>query len=75
LQEILLKETELGKGTKTLNLSPYATIVQSLFDQELEKMKNYLTRRDRRFKVYLPIELELPPSISLARLKNAILSK
>ncbi len=75
LQELLLKETELGKGTKTLNLSPYGTIVQSLFNQELEKMKNYLTRRDHRFKVYLPRELELPPSISLAHLKNAILSE
>ncbi|MDL2122784.1 MAG: hypothetical protein LWX51_06815 [Deltaproteobacteria bacterium] len=69
LREILLKETELGRGTNTLNLSPYATIVQSLFNQKLEKMKNYLTKRNRRFKVYLPRELELPPSITLAHLR------
>jgi hypothetical protein len=75
LQKILLKETGLGKGTNTLNLSPYATIVQSLFNQELKKMKKYLTGRNREFKVYLPRELELPPSISLVHLKNAILLK
>lgn len=75
LREILLQETGLGRGTKTLNLSPYATIVKSLFNQELDRMTSYLTGHDHRFKVYLPRELELPPSISLAHLKNAILSE
>lgn len=75
LREILLQETGLGRGTKTLNLSPYATIVKSLFNQKLDRMTSYLTRRNCRFKVYLPRELELPPSINLDHLRNAILSE
>ena len=75
LREILLQETGLGRGTKTLNLSPYATIVKSLFNQKLDRMTSYLTRRNGRFKVYLPRELELPPSINLDHLRNAILSE
>jgi len=75
LREILLQETGLGRGTKTLNLSPYATIVKSLFNQELDRMTSYLTGHDHSFKVYLPRELELPPSINLAHLRNAILSE
>lgn len=81
LQSILIKEEELGKGPKTLNLSPYTTIIQSLFNQEPEKMKRYLTesdkardkKRDNKFKVYLPKELELPPSINSAHFKNAVM--
>ena len=73
LRQILLKEKDLGRGPKTLNLSPYATIVQSLFNQELEKMANYVTGRNHRFKIYVPRELELPPSMNASQLKNAIL--
>jgi hypothetical protein len=72
LREILLQETELGRGTKTLNLSPYATIVKSLFNQKLDRMTSYLTEHNHRFKVYIPRELELPPSMSLKLFRNAV---
>lgn len=72
LHAILLEETRLGRGANTLNLSPYAIVIQSLFNQQLTKMKRYLTGRNRSFKVFIPSELELPPSLDPATLKNAI---
>ena len=73
LKRILIKETGLGKGTKTLNLSPYATIIQSLFNQKKSKIANYLTGRDKKFKVYIPSEIEIPESLLDRELRNAIL--
>ena len=72
LEKILRLETELGRGTHTLNLSPYLSIVQSLFNQEFGKMKRYVTGRNRNFKVFLPRELELPSSLESTQLTNAI---
>jgi len=42
LRNILRIETELGNGTKTLNLSPYSVVVQSLFNQERPRMRKLL---------------------------------
>lgn len=72
LRKVLVKETELGRGTKILNLSPYATIVQSLLNREPRKMKTYLTGRKHSFKIYIPREVELPVSFS-SDLTNAML--
>lgn len=73
LNEILRKETELGRGTNTLNLSPYVTIVQSLINQRKTAVEKYLTGRSRKFKVYLPREVDIPSSLASADLKNAII--
>ena len=73
LQEIIVKETELGKGTKTLNLSPYCTIVQSLVNQEPDKVIKYVTGPKREFKVYMPCELEIPDTWDFKRATNAVL--
>jgi hypothetical protein len=75
LRQVLVKETELGRGTNTLNLSPYSAVVQSLFNQELQKMSKYLTGRSHKFKIYIPRELELPQPLRSAQLANAILDK
>lgn len=72
LRQALLKETKLGRGTQTLNLSPYATVVQSLLNQELSKMKGFLMRRNQKFKVYIPTEINLPPSLDPSQLENAV---
>lgn len=73
LNKILEKETKLGRGTNTLNLSPYVTIVQSLINQRKPAVQKYLTGRSREFKVYLPRELDIPSSLASADLKNAII--
>lgn len=74
LSRILREETRLGRGANTLNLSPYGTIVQSLFNQEPGKMKKYVMGKEREFKVFVPKELELPSSLDSAKLTNVILS-
>jgi len=73
LQEIILKETHLGKGTKILNLSPYCTIVQSLVNQEPAKVLKYITGPRKEFKVYVSCDLEIPATWDLKRLTNAVL--
>ncbi len=73
LQKIIVKETELGKGTKTLNLSPYCTIVQSLVNQEPAKMLKYITGPKKEFKIYMSCEMEIPDTWNLKRVTNAIL--
>lgn len=72
LHKILRRETRHGRGTKTRNLSPYLSIVQSLLNQELNKMSSYLTSGSHKFKVFVPMELELPPSLQSIDLRNAI---
>jgi hypothetical protein len=71
-KSILDKETELGRGTKTLNLSPYAIIIQSLFNQMEEKIVKYLNGPENRFKIYLHEELEIPDRIDTSTFTNAI---
>ncbi len=74
LRQILKKETERGRGASTLNLSPYATIVQSLLNQKKTAMQKYLTGRpSHRFKVYLPREIQIPSSLASTNLNNAII--
>ena len=74
LRKILEKETEHGRGANTLNLSPYAVIIQSLFNQKKTAMHKYLTGRAKPyFKVYLPREIVIPASINVAKMKNAIM--
>jgi len=73
LRRLIRIETDLGRGANTLNLSPYSSIVQSLFNQELHKVTNYLTGRNRNFKIFIPRELELPLSLQTAHLINAII--
>jgi ppGpp synthetase/RelA/SpoT-type nucleotidyltranferase len=73
LKHAIETETKIGKGTETLNLSPYAIVLQTLFNQMQEKFIEYLTGDDKQFKIYLHQELELPDSIDHALLKNAVL--
>ena len=72
LQEMLVQETKLGRGTQILNLSPYATVVQSLLNQELSKFQRYLMRSNKEFKVYIPREMTLPSTIDPSRLRNVV---
>ena len=72
LKKDLVEETTLGRGTQILNLSPYATVVQSLLNQELSKFQRCLMRSKQEFKVYIPKEMTLPSTIDPCRLKNVV---
>ncbi len=73
LSDILTKEMDLGRGPKTLNLSPYSIVVQSLLNQKRRKIISYLTGRKGKFKIYLPRELELPLTLDLTKLTHAVI--
>lgn len=42
LFKIIVQETKLGRGAKTLNLSPYLTVVQSIYNQDPEKLRKFI---------------------------------
>ena len=71
--QILKDETEKGRGTKTLNLSPFGIIIQSLLNQEKEKIFNYLTSDENNFKIFIPGEINLPEHVDKSTLRNALL--
>jgi hypothetical protein len=60
LRDILERETEGGRGVKILNLSPYGIIIQSLLNQEGDKIVKFLSSDDKnnKFKIYLHKELD-----------------
>jgi ppGpp synthetase/RelA/SpoT-type nucleotidyltranferase len=60
LRKIIDTETKAGRGSATLNLSPYAIILQSLINQEKEKFEGVFKNGVRlRNKVFVPSEIDL----------------
>lgn len=73
LKNVLVEETKKGRGLKTLNLSPYAIIIQSLLDQQPERMETFFNTENMEFNIYLPREVNIPTSIDSSKIKqNAI---
>jgi hypothetical protein len=72
LRVIIDKETMESRGTKTLNLSPYGIIVQSVINQTPEKIKSFLSIYSRDFKLFIPKEVELPPDLDALDKKNLV---
>lgn len=72
LKKILQEETKKGRGTKTLNLSPYGIIIQSLIDRKHEKLFDYLSSSSGAFKILIPKEIVLPENKDKSLFKNAI---
>jgi len=73
LKEVIVKETEIGKGTNILSLSPYGIILQSLLNSEEGLMCQCLTADETKFKMLMTKELELPKTLPLEKLKNVII--
>ncbi len=59
LQELLDREKKLGRGTLTLNLTPYLIIVQSVINQAPHKIKSALSNKNSSFAVFIPKEIEV----------------
>ncbi len=72
LRKILLDETKKGRGTKTLNLSPYGIVLQSLINRKPEKLLKYLSSDSGNFRILIPQEIELPDNVGRGSLRNAI---
>ncbi len=63
LRVILTKETAEGRGAKTLNLSPYCIIVQSIINQNPNKITAFLKSSFTDFRILIPREVDLQPEI------------
>lgn len=75
LRGILDMEDSEGRGSKTLNLSPYGAMVQSLFNNEKDKVLEFLigdSRNFNRFKILIPNEIDLPDDVDKSLLINAV---
>ena len=57
LQKFLDEESQCGRGTKTLNLSPYFTIIQTIINQEPQKINNWLAKNSM-YKIIIPPEID-----------------
>lgn len=75
LKKILREETAKGGGTKTLNLSPFGIVVQSICLHEYDRMKELLQGEEERFRVFLPDEILDLTELPELPLKNAVLTK
>lgn len=71
LVEIVRQETDLGRGAKTRNLSPYASIIQSIQNQEPDKIKKFVTGKNKKFAIVFPAEINMPSEIKKQSLNNA----
>jgi ppGpp synthetase/RelA/SpoT-type nucleotidyltranferase len=72
LRMIIDRETVAGRGVRTLNLSPYGIIVQSVINQSPIKVKDFLTKYSRDFKIFIPKEVELTPDLDALDKKNIV---
>lgn len=72
LEEILEQGKSKREGAHPLNLSPYATVVQYLFEAEQAKMISLLNNEKSRTRILIPEEVSLPDDINRADLRNAI---
>ncbi len=72
VEEILEFGKENRGGRHPLNLSPFSTLVQYLFDFEKEKMLNLLLQEKIQNGVLIPKEVEIPADINRSSLRNSI---
>jgi ppGpp synthetase/RelA/SpoT-type nucleotidyltranferase len=68
LQECLDAESSAGRGVKTLNLSPYCIILQSIINQKPQKLKSFLSHSTSEIKIFIPREIDTK-SLSLENKK------
>jgi len=60
LNSVLQIETNENRGAKILNLSPYGCILQSILNQESEKVKKTIENKTSKHSIFFPEEVELP---------------
>jgi len=71
LKDILLKATVEGRGARTRNLSPFGVVLQSILDQNPEKIISHMKEGSSK-RVFLPREIELPGKMESSQLKNIV---
>ena len=59
LQSLLNTESDLGRGVKTLNLSPYFIILQTIINQDPGKLDVFFSSRESHGKIVISDEIDL----------------
>ena len=59
LRKLLDNESHRGRGVKTLNLSPYFIIMQTIINQDPQKFNKFLANRKFKNKIVIPSELSI----------------
>ena len=73
LKRILIVETKENLGTKSLNLSPFAIVIQSLLNQETQKINKFLIgSKHTRLLIFIHKEVDIPDSLDNSTFKNAV---
>ena len=72
LRILIEAERNRQKGALSVNISPYAIVVQSVLWHEPEKIREGLAAANRREKILFTQELELPDWVHSASLVNAV---
>jgi hypothetical protein len=60
LRRMIERETSEGRGTATLNLSPFCIIIQTVVNQSPNSLRTFMRLPRSRFKLLIPREVELP---------------
>ena len=70
LNEVIEKHTRLGRGANLLNLSPHGAIIQSLFDDNNEKFKNFVQKKinssNSKKTILIVDEIDVPSDVLLS---------
>lgn len=69
LDNLIKQETLKGKGAKLLNLSPYSSVVQALFDTKNQKFLNN-TKKNKKSFILVVDEIEVPSSFNFNEHKS-----
>jgi hypothetical protein len=72
LRQLIEAERQRQKGMLPVNISPYAFVVQSVLWHDGDKIRSALAAANRREKILLTEEMELPPWAVSATLRNAV---
>ena len=65
------EEANQGRGNLTLNLSPYLAIIQTLINQQTNKINSYI-KKDSKKKILIPREIDATKIVSNINGKNVI---
>jgi hypothetical protein len=71
LEKDLLEEIREGRGNLTLNLSPYLVILQTLINQQTQKVNNHI-KKDNKKKILIPGEVDTTKIVHNINGKNVI---
>lgn len=72
LLEIIEAENSEGRGCLTINLSPFGSILQGVINQKKDIVVAYLTGEERKYKLLVTKDLEMPAGLNFHTCVNII---